>query len=225
MKQKLLAFCAAAILFAACNNEKKSEGDKKDSPSAENKTESTDTKTDSPSGPPDSAAMAEMQKKWMDFMTPGEEHKWLAKGAGAWTCDSVKQWMDATQPPAVAKANEVTSMILNGLYQVTEFNSTMMGQPMMGRSTMGYDKMKKMFVSSWVDNMGSGIVRMEGAYDEATKTLNMKGKQSDPGMGKETDIRQEIKYLDDNTYTMIMYGTGHDGKETKFMEGTFKRKK
>jgi len=24
---------------------------------------------------------------------------------------------------------------------------------------------------------------------------------------------------------MAMYGTGHDGKETKFMEGTFKRTK
>jgi hypothetical protein len=86
--------------------------------------------------------------------------------------------------------------------------------------------MKKMFVSSWIDNLGSGIVRMEGTYDEATKTLNMKGKQSDPGQNKETDIRQEFKFTDDNTFVMTMYGTGHDGvTEQKFMEGTFKRKK
>ncbi|MBK8142365.1 MAG: hypothetical protein IPK57_16280 [Chitinophagaceae bacterium] len=32
--------------------------------------------------------------------------------------------------------------------------------------------------------MGSGIVQMEGSYDEATKALTMSGKQSDPGMKK-----------------------------------------
>ena len=58
------------------------------------------------------------------------------------------------------------------------------------------------------------------------KTLHLKGKQSDPGTGGESDIRQEQKWIDDDTYVLSMYGTGHDGKtEQKFMEGTFKRKK
>jgi hypothetical protein len=167
-----------------------------------------------------------MMEAWMDFAKPAAEHAWMAKYAGTWECDSVKQWMDPSQPPTTAKATEIVTMGMNGLYQMTDFNSTMMGQPMMGHGMMGYDKMKKKFVLSWIDNMGSGIVRMEGSYDDATKTLNMTGKQSDPGRKMETDIRQELKYLDENSYTLAMYGTGHDGKsEQKFMEGTFKRKK
>lgn len=43
--------------------------------------------------------------------------------------------------------------------------------------------------------------------------------------GKDSDLREEMKMIDDNTYTMSMYGTGMDGKESKFMEGTFKKKK
>ena len=43
--------------------------------------------------------------------------------------------------------------------------------------------------------------------------------------GKESEIREEMKMIDDNTYTMTMYGAGMDGKEMKFMEGTFKKKK
>jgi Protein of unknown function (DUF1579) len=43
--------------------------------------------------------------------------------------------------------------------------------------------------------------------------------------GHDSDIRQENKFIDDNTYVMAMYGAGMDGKEMKFMEGTFKRKK
>ena len=31
--------------------------------------------------------------------------------------------------------------------------------------------MKKKFVGSWVDNMGTGIMFSEGTYDPATKTF------------------------------------------------------
>jgi len=219
MKRITLLCCATAFLVFACNNEKKAD-EAKTEPDANTETAST-----SPAGPPDSAAQAEMMKAWMDFATPGPEHAWMAKQAGTWVADSVLQWMDPSQPPTVSKATDVVTMAINGLYQMTDFSSTMMGQPMQGHGIMGFDKMKKKFVLSWIDNMGSGIVRMEGSYDEATKTLSMAGKQSDPGMKAETDIRQELKFHDDNSYTMSMYGTGHDGKEAKFMEGTFKRKK
>lgn len=222
MKKIMLAFCGAALLLAACNDEKKTDNDKNDSPSKDNAI----IKTTEPAGPPDSAAQAAMMQAWMDFATPGPEHAWMAKQAGTWVCDSVSQWMDPSQPPTKAKATDVTTMAMNGLYQMTDFSSSMMGQPMSGHGIMGYDKMKKKFVLSWIDNMGSGIVRMEGTYDESTKILNLAGKQSDPGTKTETDIRQELKFHDDNSYTMSMYGTGHDGKsEQKFMEGTFKRKK
>lgn len=218
MKQQLLTLIAAAFLIAACNNEKKTDGDKKETVG--------DAKATIPPAPTDSAGQAEMMKAWQDFATPGPEHAWMAKSAGTWVCDSVKQWMDPSQPPTTAKATDVVTMAMNGLYQMTDFSSTMMGMPMQGHGIMGYDKVKKKFVLSWVDNMGSGIVRMEGSYDEASKTLNMIGKQSDPGRKMETDMRQELKFHDDGSYTMSMYGTGHDGKsEQKFMEGTFKRKK
>jgi hypothetical protein len=114
---------------------------------------------------------------------------------------------------------------MNGLYQMGDFSSTMMGMPMTGHSTMAYDNAKKKFVLTWIDNMGSGIIYMTGTYDEATKTLELKGKQTDPITGKDTDIRQVNKYIDADNYTMAMYGPGMDGKEMKFMEGTFKRKK
>jgi hypothetical protein len=114
---------------------------------------------------------------------------------------------------------------MNGLFQIGNFSTSMMGMPMMGQSIVGYDNAKKMFVSSWIDNLGSGIVRMTGNYDEATKTISMKGTQTDPMTGKDSDIRQEIKWHNEDSYTMTLYGAGFDGKEMKFMEGTFKRKK
>ena len=101
----------------------------------------------------------------------------------------------------------------------------MMGQPFEGMSNMGYDNAKKMFVSTWMDNISTGIVHMNGTYDEVTKTLNLKGYQTDPSNGKDSDIREEMTMIDNDSYSMTMYGTGMDGKEMKFMEGIFKRKK
>lgn len=218
MKRMALLLASSALLYISCNS---SSDDK-----TTTGTTTADAKKDVPPGPPDSAAMAAMAKAWEDFAKPGDMHAWLGKGAGTWTCDSVASWMMPDAPPTYGKATSTETVVVGGLYMQGDYSGTMMGAPMSGKSLTGYDKMKKKFVSSWIDNMGSGIVRLEGDYDAATKTLNMKGKQSDPGRNAEADIRQEQKWIDDNTYMLTMYGTGPDGKtEQKFMQGTFKRKK
>lgn len=218
MKQKLIGLAAILFLLTACNNEKKGEADKKDSPGTDSTAENQDMK---PKEPLDSAAMA---KGWMDFATPGAMHQWMAGHAGTWEGE-VSQWMDPAAPPVKSMASSEIKSIMNGLYLTDQFSGNMMGQPFSGQAVMGYDNVKKKFVSTWIDNMGSGIIYMEGTYDEASKTLHLAGKQSDPSTGGQTDIRQEQKWLDQDTYVLSMFGTGHDGKEAKFMEGTFKRKK
>ena len=96
---------------------------------------------------------------------------------------------------------------------------------MKGQSTLAYDNARKMYMLTWIDNFGSGILLMTGSYDAATKTLSLKGKQTNPVNGVDGEIREEIKYIDDNAYTITMYGPGMNGKEMKMMEGIFRRKK
>ncbi len=218
MKRIAFTICSATLLLIGCNN---SEDKTKTDPATADKEKTADVKPPTPAAPPDTAAM---NKAWMAFMTPGDMHKWLEKTNGTWEAE-VSTWMDAAAPPMKSKATNVQTAALGGRYFIGKFNSSMMGQPMEGMSTTGYDNAKKMFVSTWVDNMGTGIVHMSGTYDEATKTLSLKGHQTDFMTGKESEIREEMKMIDDNTYTMTMYGAGMDGKEMKFMEGTFKKKK
>ena len=101
----------------------------------------------------------------------------------------------------------------------------MMGAPFEGMGTMGYDNAKKLFVNTWIDNLGTGMVHMTGTYNEATKTLSLKGFQTNPMNGKDGSIRQEMTIVDDDTYSMVMYGDDFTGKEAKFLEATVKRKK
>jgi len=217
MKKIILTFCSATFFLFACNS-----GEKDKVVVTDGKIE--DVKKDSGAAPAAPMDTTGMTKAWEDFKTPGAMHKWLAAQNGTWEGE-VSQWMDPAAPPMKSKNTIVNSMILNGLYQQSKFTGTMFGMPFEGQSTTGYDNAKKMFVATWVDMSGSGIVYMTGNWDEATKTLNLKGRQTDPMTGKDCDIREELKIIDDNTQTMTMYGPGMDGKEMKFMEGTYTRKK
>jgi hypothetical protein len=114
--------------------------------------------------------------------------------------------MAADKPLMKSKAVNVQSSAMGGRYVIGKFTGTMMGQPFEGMSTMGYDNAKKLFTSTWIDNMGTGIVHLTGTYDEAAKTLNLKGHQTDPMTGKDSEMREEMKMIDDNTYIMTMYG-------------------
>jgi len=218
MKQKLIAFIAAAILFAACNNEKKKDGDKKDNPPDTAKTGGNNM---GGATMPDSATM---MKNWQEYMTPGEVHKMMAKWDGTWSGD-VTMWMAPGVPEQKSTSTAVNKMIMNGLYQESNHSGDMMGMPFSGKSTVAYDNHRKEFVSTWIDNMGSGIMVMKGTWDEATKTINMKGKMVDPGTKMDTDVRETFKIIDDNTQEMEMFVMTPDGKEFKTMNIKYTRKK
>ena len=218
MKHFTLTICAASLLLFSCNGSGDAEKAKTDSTAT---TAQTEVKSETAPPPMDTAAM---NKAFADFMAPGPMHKWMEKTNGNWEAD-LTQWMDPKAPPMKAKATIVQSSVLGGRYVVGKFTGTMMGMPFEGMSTMGYDNAKKIFVSTWIDNVGTGIVHMTGTYNEATKTLSLKGYQTNPTNGKDGNIREEMTMIDDDSYSMVMYGDDFNGKEQKFMEATVKRKK
>ncbi len=155
-------------------------------------------------------------KAWQAFMTPGDAHKMLASATGTWHQD-MTMWMAPDTPPEKSTSTAENKMILNGLYQQSTHTGNFGGMPFEGISVTGYDNAKKIFVSTWIDNMGSGMMYMEGTWDDANKTINMKGKQTDPLTGKSIDIRETLKIVDDKNHVMEMFET-REGKERKIME-------
>lgn len=166
---------------------------------------------------------AEM-KAWMDYMTPGDMHKVLAGFEGDWTTEG-KMWMDPKGQPMSSAGSASYKMAFGGRYQESTFKGDMMGQQFEGKGLMGYDNFKKQFESTWIDNMGTGIMKTEGKYDAASKTFTMNGKMVDPMTGKECAIRETLQIVDNDTHVMTMYNSVGGAPEFKTMELTFKRKK
>lgn len=215
MKQKLSIFCAAALLLAACNNEKKTE---------EGKTNPEATATGEVKK--ETAPMLDSATKMQNMIaygTPGAMHKMMASWDGNWSSE-VKFWMAPDAPPSTMQSKAVNKMINNGLIQLSTHTGSWDGMPFNGVSQTGYDNHRGIFWSTWYDNFGSGLMYCEGPWDEATKTINLKGKMTDPESKQQIEFRETMKIVDDNTQVMEQYIT-HDGKEMKSMEITFKRTK
>ena len=160
-------------------------------------------------------------KAWIEYMTPGKVHQMMAKSDGKWTVQT-STWMDPSAPPMKTTGTVTNKMILGGRYQESVFKGEMFGKPFEGRGVTGYDNRKGVFKSTWMDNMGTGIMTMEGKWDEATKTINFSGTAVDPMTGAESPVREVYVYKDANHEHMEMYQT-INGQEVKMIEIDFTR--
>ncbi len=167
----------------------------------------------------DPQAMMEVYKK---LATPGEPHKLFASLAGSWETKT-KEWMEPGKPPTESTGSAEMKMLLDGRFLYQEFNGNMMGQPFSGVGIDGYDNLRKRYVSTWIDTIGTGIFQMEGMASADGKTITLKGQHAELGGGQMTH-RAVWKIGDSNTQTFDMYGTHHGGKEMKMMEITYTKK-
>jgi hypothetical protein len=170
-----------------------------------------------------SHAQTAEEKAYMAYMTPGKEHEMLAKSVGKWN-EELTFYMDPKSEPMKAQASLVVEMILGGRYQKGTSTGEMMGMPFEGISTMAFDNMRKVWIMTWTDNMGTGIAYAEGTYDAAKKMLSFKGKMPEPSSGTIMDFRQTFTMVDDDHQKIEMYNMAK-GKESKTMEITLTRVK
>ena len=177
---------------------------------------------DKPKEPAAAMGAAEMEAM-QKAMTPGEPQKRLARLAGDWTFTNT-MWMAPGQPPTTSTGTMHGEVLMDGRYVEHTWKGDMMGMPFEGRGTDGYDNVGKQYVSSWLDNMGTGIMYSTGSCDAAGNACNYTADMWDPMSGKKSTTRSTITWTDDNTFKNEMYGPGPDGKEVKWMEIVAKRK-
>jgi len=190
-----------------------------------------------PSKTPDKPAAgqpseSEMMAMMMELAKPGDNHKLLAAGVGTWSY-AVKMWMspDPKAPPTESSGTTIIKEALGGRYFIGEHtgkfqmpgpDGKMMEMDFKGISTEGYDNAKKMFVATWIDNMGTSIVYLLGTYDSATKTFTYRGEE-EMMPGVKTKVREVLKITDNDHHSFEWY-EDRGGTEVKTMEISYTRK-
>ncbi len=160
---------------------------------------------------------------YMKAATPGAPHERLTRLAGHWTTQ-VKAWFAPGQPAAESTGTMDVTPILGGRYVESVHRGQMMGQPFEGREIDGYDNVAGQYVSSWIDNMGTGVLMLAGQADASGKVVTMTGDFVDPMSHRKTTYKGVSTLVDDDTLRYESYMVD-GGKEAKVMEMVAKRVK
>ena len=173
-------------------------------------------------------SMSAEQKAMMDQMAkaaaPGPHHEVLNKMAGEWSA-TVKMQMDPSQPAEVSQSTSTITTLMDGRYSQEVASGNMMGMPFSGMGITGYDNVIGKYVSTWIDNMGTGIMTSQGTADASGKVITWIGTMSDPATGKVTKARMVTTITDDNRHTFEMFSTPPGAKkEMKTMTIEYTRK-
>ncbi|HVD96396.1 MAG TPA: DUF1579 domain-containing protein [Candidatus Limnocylindria bacterium] len=175
----------------------------------------------------------EMMKQMMEISKLNENHKLLADMNGNWNY-TIKMWMnpDPNAKPQESKGTATRKNIMGGRYVMMDVSGKMQmpGEDgkmkdiqFKGMAVEGYDNVKKKFIGSWIDNMGTGIELSEGTYDPATKTFTYTS-EMEPMPGMKTQVREVLKVADNN-HMLLEWYENHGGQERKTMEIAYTRKK
>ncbi len=181
-----------------------------------------------PSGQP---SQADMMKMMMDMAKIGPNHKLLADTAGTWKY-TLKSWMnpDPNAKPQESKGVAMRKMTLDGHYLTGDYvgkfempgpDGKMKNFAFHGMGVEGYDNVKKKFVASWIDNMGTAIQYYEGTWDDATKSWTYTY-EMEPFPGMKMQARELIKVPDKDHMNFELYQTAM-GQEKKTMEIDYTR--
>lgn len=173
--------------------------------------------TTAPAQEPDHEAM---MAAYMKAATPGAEHEKLASMTGTYTTTS-RWWQAPDTAPQEATGSAERSMILGGRYLVEKYSGTMMNMPFEGMGIFGYDNVEQQYVSTWVDNMGTGIFSMSGNTD-ARGNLVLKGQYKDPVSGA-TKTMRSVSTRTASGEKFEMYDVAADGTEFKAFEIIYTR--
>ncbi len=157
------------------------------------------------------------------FPEPTEQHKWLEKFVGDWESES-KGSMGEGQPEMKCTGS-MKSRMLGGFWVVSEMKADMMGTPMNGVQTIGYDVEKKQYIGTWVDSMFGHMWHYKGSVsdDGATLTLEAEGPNfMQPGESTLFRDIYEFKSKDHIVATSQMQTA--DGEWVTFLVGQVTRK-
>lgn len=165
---------------------------------------------------------AEMMTKWTEYATPSESHKALESKAGRWSL-KVKMFMAPGAPASESPATSESKWVMDGRYLEDNTTGSFQGQPFLGHGVTGYDNLTKKYNAVWFDNMGTGIMKSEGTYDAKTKTFTYASQQPDFAAGEYVKARVVETLVDNDHWTMQVYGPDPDGNEFLCMEIEYTR--
>jgi hypothetical protein len=154
-------------------------------------------------------------------MFPAPEHARLEDNVGRWNVQST-YFLGPDQPPMESTGHDTIERV-GPFWTLSHFRSELMGAPFVGRAAVGFDPVKKRWVSTWIDSMSPLLFVLEGEFDAAGRVLTMHCEVDAPSGRTRFETREEHVTRDHRVLDMFQLGDG--GRRTHVFRFVYRRAK
>ncbi len=166
------------------------------------------------------------QEAFMKAATPGKMHERLAREVGVWKGKNT-MWPSPGSQPVTTECTNTIAPLLDGRFTKCEMAGDVPGMgTYSGLAISGYDNVSQKFVSTWIDNYGTGMATGEGDLSADGKVLTWKFTYNCPILKKPAVMRQVETDTGKDTKSLELFGADpKTGKDYKMMRIELVRKK
>lgn len=160
---------------------------------------------------------------WAAYGSAGPEHAVLARRVGSWDV-TIRTWSAPGATPREKTGHSEWQAILGGLFFEERFEIPSPEGAYTARGLAGFDRLRRSYVSTWVEADGTAILHSEGRADATGKILTFASDSPDPVHGTVKKIRTVETEVDARTWTMEAYRTDVSGREYRSAEFVYHRR-
>ena len=153
---------------------------------------------------------------------PVAEHGKIQELVGTWNTVGKFYMGGPDAPPMESRGKEVVESV-GGFWVTGHFTSDFMGQPFVGRSSMGFDPWKQEYISTWIDSMSAATFFMRGKRNGNVITSECDG--VDPGTGNPTRYRTTEEEISPDERHFSMFMILPDGNAMKLFDMEYTRER
>ncbi len=150
-----------------------------------------------------------------------EEHSQIQRKTGTWKVHCC-YFMGGDANPVEVDGTE-TGKMLGQLWCKSHFEADMMGSPLSGNGSLGYDPVKKKYISTWNDSTAPFLYLFEGDFNSETNALELSGENYDPVRQCPALYRSRIEFKGDNEHVLDLSIDVPEGLPIKVLSYHFTR--
>jgi hypothetical protein len=140
---------------------------------------------------------------------PGAEHKKLEPLIGSWVLS-----MEGSDKKGTAQFQS----LWDGRFVTEEATLPFPEFTLNWRGIYGFDRHKKKYTATWIDNMDTNIESGVGDVDSTGKVLTLEGQHENPRTGRSSGFLWRIAMVGDAKLKIQMFEKNEAGKEAKVLE-------
>jgi hypothetical protein len=150
-----------------------------------------------------------------------DEHSLIHRKKGNWKVHCC-YFMGGDTNPIEVEGTENGTM-LGDLWCNSHFEADMMGSPISGNGSLGYDPVKKKYIFTWNDSTAPFLYLFEGDFDSESNVLDLAGENYDPVRQCSAIYRSRIEFKGENEHTVELNIEVPEGLPIKVLHYQFTR--